>query len=124
MYIIVPLYLLFFLIFYSRSCRLYTLLHFLIFVTVHDMFSTIMSHVYLVTLLDICYTPCGNTFHVYVYSALHMFCFLYTLQTSVLSMHHTVLWLDSISHLHVHCYHVTTRQQHVYKLGTTINMPH
>ena len=33
MYIIVPLYLLLFLICYPQSCHMYTLLHFLIFVT-------------------------------------------------------------------------------------------
>ena len=50
MYIIVPLYLLLFLMFYSRSRRLYTLLHFLIFVTLH-----VVTHYWCTCILCIAY---------------------------------------------------------------------
>ena len=39
-----------------------------LFVTLPDMLSTLMSHVYLVALLDICYTPCGDTLFMYMYN--------------------------------------------------------
>jgi len=46
-----------------------------------------------VTLPDTCYTFCSSIlFHAYE----HIFYFLYTLHTSLLSMHHTVYWLVSI----------------------------
>jgi len=64
-----------------------------IFVTIPDIWSIIMSPVYLVTLSDICYT---HTIQVHVYSALHIFCFMYILQTSWLYIHNTVVWLRGI----------------------------
>ena len=39
-----------------------------LFVTLPDMLSILMSPVYLIALLDICYTPCDDTLFMYMYT--------------------------------------------------------
>ena len=69
------------------------LIHVCYLVTGPENWSAIMLHVYLllclvhVTLSVVAYYAC---------STLHLFCFLYSLQTSLLYMHNTVLWLYCI----------------------------
>ena len=63
-----------------------------ILVTISDILSTIMSLVYLVTFTDICYTPCGNTLFMYmytlhcIYSALCISCKHYSVYSQHCSM--------------------------------------
>ena len=83
------------------------------------MIPMIMSPVYLVTLLDTCYTPCGNTLFMYTYT-LHCI----TLQTSLLYMHNPVVWLYCILHI---CMFISITSLlyniiHYLKLDTTVDM--
>jgi len=108
------------------TCLIHVYYCLVVLVTVPDHLSAIMLYVYCVT----CYMLhflWWHTTHVHVYSALHIFRFLYTLQTSVLYTHNTVLWLYCICpsacslpsrhHWHVHFCHVITRQHYwLYKL--------
>ena len=85
-----------------------------------DNFSAILLHVYL--LLYLVHVTLSMVAY-YARSALHLFCFLYTLQTSLLYMHNTVGWLYCICPSACSFYHVTTRQHYwLYKLDMTIDM--
>ena len=76
-YIIIPSYLLLFLICYSLSCHLYILLHFLMFVTLH------------VVTCDPCTCiPCIVNILLYVYLAYF-----------ILYMHNTVVWVYYMLHI-------------------------
>ena len=61
-----------------------------ILVTLSDILFTIISHVHFMY---------KHTIYVHVYSALHISCFMYTLQTSLLYMHNPVVWLYCILHI-------------------------
>jgi len=91
MYIIVPFYLLLFLICYPRLCHLYTLLYFWIFVTLH------VITLYSCTCILIAYML------LYVYLA--DIITAYAQYSSVVILH--------IAHLHVHFHHVITIQQYL-----------
>jgi len=78
----------------NMTCLIHVYYCLVVLVTVRDKLSAILLPVYFVTLPGTCYTFCGGILLMYMYtSALHIFCFLYTLQTSLLYMHNTVLWL-------------------------------
>ena len=74
-------------------------------VTVPDHLAAIILHVFTWYRLHFLW---WHTTHVYVYSLLHIFCFLYTLKTALLSIHNTYYGYIAYAHLHVHFYHVTT----------------
>ena len=77
-----------------------------IFVTIPDMLFTIMSLVYLVTLSDIRYTPCGTMWFMYMYplhckhSAICIPCILYFVYTQ-----HSSMSILHAAHLHGQFYH-------------------
>jgi len=75
----------------NMSCLIHVYYCFVVLVTVPDHLSAIMLHVYFVTLPGTCYTFCGGILLMYMYILPCIFCFLYTLQTSFLYIHNTVL---------------------------------
>ena len=76
----------------NMTCPIYVFYCLVVLVTVPDHLAAISILCYFTWY--ILHFLWWHTTHGYVYSALHIFCFPYTLQTSLLSMHSTVLWLS------------------------------
>ena len=95
-----------------------------LFVTIPDMLSTIMSHVYLLHFLIFV------TLHVVTHYSwthilcLHIFYFMYTLQTSLLYTHNTIVWLCCMLHICMFIFITSSLYNILYdiKLDTTVDM--
>jgi len=83
-------------------------------VTVPDHLSSIMLHVYFVTLPGTCYTFCGGILLMYMYT-LHCISSIFCIPCRHHYCIYTTLFYGYIAyaHLHVHFYHVTTIQHSI-----------
>ena len=109
------------------ACPIHVYYCSVVLVTISDILSTIMSHVYLVTFSDICYTSCGDTLLMYTYILHLMYSFscipcrhfYYIITTVKYDFLHT-------SYLHVNIHHntITTaiRLNNKYKVIKTYHM--
>jgi len=106
------------------TCLIYVFDCLVVLVTVPNHLSVIMLHVYFVTLPGTCYTFCGGILLMFMYT-LHCIYSVFCIHCRHQYELCTTLYYGYIAyaHLHVHFYHVTTKQPYLlYKLDTTIDM--